>query len=158
MITFKIGTGEFQIVATTTRSADFKNIYLEEAEGWDDFPEQDRKSVEKMAGDGDFVSKFVRRKSKDLQIILAAIDTVSSVRDVREKVAYWEGSNELITLELTRTDGYDTIVEVFENCRINSRTLWKQKGDGFARINMSFKTAGPYKKVSKNGAPFVDAL
>jgi hypothetical protein len=151
MKTLKIGTGENQITATTVFTTG-DNFILEDVAGWDDFPEQVRSTADKISGDGSFVSPYSRRKEKSLIVIISALNSSGSVRELRERLAYWETAEGFIPLELTRVENGTTTVEVYDSCYISSATLWKQIGDSYAAVNLAYKTTTPWKTRSVDGA------
>lgn len=151
-IEFQIGidTDPSKIVASTTWDNNFSNLFIEDLTGWDDFPEIDRKYYEKISGDGDFVSKFQRIKSREVEVTLAFIDS-NDVASLRTKIGNLQLSGDFIRLSVKRNKGLNnTHLEVIEKCYVSGNTLWKRR-DNFVRVNMVFKTASPMKDLYVNG-------
>jgi hypothetical protein len=159
MKTLKIGLDDNanQIVATTV-FVNGDNFILEDLSGWDDFPEHVRATAEKISGDGSFVSPYSRKKEKTLTVIISALSNSNSVRELRERLAYWETIEGFIKLELTRVENGVTTVEVYDSCYISSPTLWKQSGDSYAAVNLAYKTSTPWKSRSVDGAEPTNVL
>jgi hypothetical protein len=153
MAVLRVGTGQNGITASTDLGG-FAGVALTDLEGWDDFPEQERNSAERVGADGDFVSKYMRRKSKTIIITIeASMDSIVSLRAFRADIEALESQPGLIDLELTRTFGPDVVVETYTDCYINSNTLWKQLNNTVS-VNMSLKTKTPWKQqVINGGAP-----
>lgn len=159
MKTLKIGPdgSPSQIVATTV-FVNGDNFILEDLSGWDDFPEHVRASAERVSGDGSFVSPYTRKKEKNLTVIISALKTSGSVRELRERLAVWENAGGFIKLELTRVENGVTTVEVYDSCYISSPTLWKQQGDSYAAVNIAYKTTTPWKTRSIDGSEPTNVL
>lgn len=134
------------IKALTEHQSSSLNVYLEDIEGWDDFPEQERRSSEKISGNGSFVSGFMRHKARSLDVTFSAV-SFDNVKSLRQKIIFWETSQDLFPLVLMRFIDGELNTEVIPDCYISGKTLWKQSSNGVVRVNMAFKSKHATKRL-----------